>query len=111
MSKSEFIFLPTGDLEDLSYLHQLCMMNGIESKLQETQENHGQMGFEEFLIVLVSSATIPSVLNVISTWLQNRKKKITIVDKNKNVEIHLDSYNGKGFSDSEIEKLTSFFKK
>lgn len=110
MSKSEFIFLPTGDLEDLSYLHQLCMMNGIESKLQESQENNGQMGLEEFLIVLVSSSVIPSVLNVINTWLQNRKKKITIVDKNKGIEINLESYNGKGFSDSEIEKLTSFFK-
>ncbi len=110
MSKGEFIFLPTGDLEDLSYLHQLCMINGIESKMQESQESHGQMGLEEFLIVLVSSAVIPNVLNVINTWLQNRKKKITIVDKNKGIEIHLDSYNGKGFSDSEIEKLTSFFK-
>lgn len=110
MRKNEFVFFPNGNLEDLTYLYQLCMINGIESKLEDSHENHGQMGLEEILIVLISSAVIPNLLNVINIWIQNRKKELTIIDKKRGIEIHLDSNNGKGFSDSEIEKLTSFFK-
>lgn len=111
MRRNEFTFLPNGDLEDLSFLQQLCMINGIESKLVESNKDYGQMGLEEILIVLISSAVIPNMLNVINTWFQNRKKELTIIDNNKGIEIHLESNNGKGFSDSEIEKLTSFFNK
>lgn len=108
--KKEYIFSCSGDFEDLEYLHQLFVINGVDSKMEELPMHNGQMGMEELLIALISSAIIPSVLVSVNIWLQNRKKEIKIVDKKSKKEIHLISQNGKGFSDSEMEKIYSFFK-
>lgn len=107
MSKKEFVFFSSGDYEDLSYLHKLLLINNIESELQETQADSGQMGLEEILVVLISSAIIPSILDVIKVWLENRKIEVTISNKNTGKEIHLTSSNGK-IPDSMINTLESF---
>lgn len=110
MIKGEYVFSCKGDLEDLNYLHKLFIINGIESKKKSKSTNNGEMGLKEDLVVLITSSTFNSVINIIIIWMKNRKKEIKIVDKCSGREINLKSYNGKGFSDSQMDKLTSFFK-
>ena len=109
MKKGEFIFTSVGNDDDLEYLHQLFMINSVDSKMQETPLHDGEMGLEQILIALISSTIIPSVLNTINIWLQNRKKELIIIDKGSNKELHLISNNGKGLSDSEMDKASLFF--
>lgn len=109
MNKKEYIFSCIGELEDLIYLRQLFMINGVDSNMEDISINDGEMGLEEVLIASISSTIIPSVLNTINIWIQSRKKELKIVDKKTGKEIYLTSNNGKGFSDSELEKLYQFF--
>lgn len=108
--KKEYVFSCSGDLEDLEYLRQLFIINGVDSKMEKFPMHNGQMGMEEVLIALISGPIIPSVLAAVSILLQNRKKEIKIFDKKNKKEIHLISQNGQGFSDLEMEKIYSFFK-
>lgn len=109
MKKREFIFTSLGNNDDLEYLHQLFIINSVDSKMQGTPLHDGEMGLEQILIALISSTIIPSVLNTINIWLQNRKKELIIIDKDSGKELHLTSNNGKGFSDSEMDRINSFF--
>lgn len=71
--------------------------------MKETQVNKGQMGLEEILIVLITSATIPSILNVIKAWIENRRIEVKIVN-NTGKEIHSTANNVK-VPDSIINEL------
>lgn len=109
MEKKEYVFSCTGDFEDFNYLYQLFINNGIDSKLKGVPMQNHQMGLEEIIIVLISNSIIPSVLNIINIWLQNRGKEIKIIDNNTGKELYLKSNNGKCLSDSDIQKIQSFF--
>ena len=111
MEKKQYNFSCSGDIEDLNDLHQLFVINGINSMMQEIPIDDGEMGLEEILIAVISSTVIPSVLDSISEWFPKGRKKIKIVDKNTGKEIYLESNDGKGFSGSEMEKILSFFEK
>lgn len=109
MREKEFLFSCNGDFEDLNYLYQLFIVNDVDSKMREVQENSNQMGLEEVLIALISSKSIHAIISALSIWMQNRKKELYIKDESNGKEIHLVSHDGKAFSDSEMERLLMFF--
>lgn len=86
---------------ELATLQQLLQRNDIETKYVSMPPQEGQMGLEDILIVLISSAIIPSLLSTIDTWLSNRKQDFTFIDKNSGKEIHISSQNG--FSDIKLQ--------
>lgn len=110
MNNREYIFMCSEGLEDLEHLHQLFIIDSIDSEIQESSIVDAKMGFEEILIALISSAIIPQILHTINIWLQSRKKELIIIDKKTGKELKLESHNGKGFSDSDMEKARTFFK-
>lgn len=110
MKEDQYIFsCSTGEFEDLQYLYELFNINDIDSEIQGLDNIADQMGLEDVVIALITSAVIPSVFNVIKIWLQNRGKEITIEKSDTGERIRLISKNGKAFSDSEMERLVSFF--
>lgn len=111
MRDKQYIFsCINGEPEDLQYLYQLFNINDIDSKIQGLKIESDQMGLEEVVIVLITSAIIPSLIEAIKIWIENRGKKISIEDKKTGKKIVFDSKNGKALSDFDMEKLLSFFK-
>lgn len=92
---------------ELATLQQLLQRNDIETKYVSMPPQEGQMGLEDILIVLISSAIIPSLLSTIDTWLSNRKQDFTFIDKNSGKEIHISSQNG--LKKKDLEALKTFF--
>lgn len=95
--------------EDLIFLSQLMLINEIPTKIQKTENDLGEMGYEEIIIALISSAILPSILDVIKVWLENRQKELTIIDNSSGKEFRIKSSNGKSFSEDEMKAIMNFF--
>ncbi len=109
MNKKEYVISCTKNTEDLHQLRQLLRMNGISSEIRDGNLKDGQMGLEEILTILITSAVIPSVISAINIWNQNRKVDITIIETKTKKEINLKSDNGKSLSPKLLKELKEFF--
>ena len=92
---NEYLFSCTEDPTEIGALYRALQSIDCEVKMANTEIKQGEMGFEEILIVLISSAVLPAVLHVIETWLQNRKTELTITDKKTGKSLTFKSENGK----------------
>lgn len=104
MKEFQFYFTNV-DKKDVAVLKRLLLGTGCETKFVENEPIEGEMGFEEILIVLISSQIIPVALSVLGIWLKNRKIEFTIKNKNKELKIKLS--NGQNL-EKDLELIKNF---
>lgn len=109
MNKKEYVISCTSNSEELYQFSQLLRMNGIDSEIKHDNIKEGQMGLEEILTVLITSAVVPAIISAINIWNQNRKLDITIIETKTKKEIKLKSDNGKSMSPELLKELKEFF--
>lgn len=97
--------------EDYLLLRQSLLLSGIKLEAQTAIHQENSMGIEEIIIALISSAVIPSLLDVIKVWMSGRKKELIIKDINSGKEVKLISNDGKGLSEEDLIAIQSIFKK
>lgn len=95
MKDEKQYMLSCENVEDLFFLKNLLEADSIAIKMQDNITEENAMGAEEIIIALITSTVIPSILNVIKTWIESKNIDLEITDLSTKKRIVIKSQNGK----------------